>query len=80
MALPNSGKLGPIIDISLCGVSCEFIVNFSEGEVSTVEAAPALPADILVSNKSLYPRNILCRVFSPIIQPLFRSLPYENKE
>jgi len=75
VALPNSGRLGPIRDISLCGVGCEFIVNFSEVEVSTVGTAPALPADIFASNKSLYLRNILCRVaydaYVPEDQPAY---------
>lgn len=76
VALPNSGRLGPLRDISLCGVGCEFIVNFSQGKISTVGVAPALPADIFASNKSLYLRNILCRVaydvYVPEDQPSYR--------
>ena len=45
------------------------MANFSEGDVSTVETAPAVAADIFTLNKSLNLRNILCRVAYDVYVP-----------
>ena len=62
VALPDSGRLGPIRDISLSGVGCEFMVNSSDREVSASETVTDVPADIFASNKSILLRKIPCRI------------------
>ena len=50
VVLSKLGRLGPITDISVGGVGCEFILNFEEKGAITGGVVSTLSADIISSD------------------------------
>jgi len=62
VALPDVGRMGPITDISLGGLGCNFVVSSGENELDINKKADPLPAHIFASSSGFYLSNVLCRV------------------
>ena len=73
VALSELGRLGPITDISVGGVGCEFILSFGEKGAITGDIAPTLSADIIGSDHSFFLKNVPCHIAYDIIASEDRS-------
>ena len=69
VVLSDLQLLGPITDISLGGVGCEFILNSGEKKAVTDDTVPTLSADIFISGNSFFLKNIPCHIDYDIIAP-----------
>lgn len=67
VVLSEIGRLGPIRDISLGGVGCEFILSFGEKGAITGDAAPTLSAGIFGPDNSFLLKNVPCRIVYDVI-------------
>jgi hypothetical protein len=62
VVLSDFRLLGPIKDISLGGVGCEFILNFGEKMAIAGDAVSTVSADIFISGNSFFLKNIPCQI------------------
>ncbi len=75
VAMPLSGQMGPIKDISLSGLGCTLYAELGERQAISSEMRTPFPVDIFVSGDKFLLRNISCRAAYDVIAPEDR-LPY----